>query len=210
MRKAEREAGKFERSIASLGARRDLAALVRGMRTFGGHSGVREKGCRSLLNSTPSATGDEFRAIWEEDGERRKVMVQQYKELEAVGVIDVVCHAISINASVAATGCQILTFLARDDDNKGKIAQDGGIAAVLAALRKHPDSAGVQEWGCGALGWLVENADGQQNADNQGKITQEGGIAAVLAALRKHTDNAFSVGCSTWLEMPAPYCRLWK
>ena len=103
VRKAEREAGKFERSIASLGARKDLAALVRGMRTFGGHSGVREKGCRSLLNSTPSATGDEFRAIWEEDDERRKVMVQQYKALAAVGVIDVVCHAISINASVAAT-----------------------------------------------------------------------------------------------------------
>ena len=39
-------------------------------------------------------------------------------------------------------------------ENQAAIAQAGGIPAVVAALRGHPTSAGVQKWGAAALAKL--------------------------------------------------------
>ena len=33
-------------------------------------------------------------------------------------------------------------------ENKQAIAAAGGVAAVLGAMRGHPEAAGVQQWGC--------------------------------------------------------------
>ncbi len=43
-------------------------------------------------------------------------------------------------------------------DNKVSIACQGGVDAILQAMRSHQDHAGVQENACGALGHLAVNA----------------------------------------------------
>ena len=58
--KAEREAAAFQSTIDDLQQRADVAALVRGMRTYAAHSGVQEKVCVALLNLTPSLEGDKY------------------------------------------------------------------------------------------------------------------------------------------------------
>ena len=48
------------------------------------------------------------------------------------------------HVQVQQKGCRLLATLARDDDNKIKIAEAGGIEAILAALVAHTDAVG---WG---------------------------------------------------------------
>ena len=56
------------------------------------------------------------------------------------------------DASVQMNACRRLGQLAHGNaENQAAIAQAGGIPAVVAALRGHPTSAGVQEWGAAAL-----------------------------------------------------------
>ena len=80
-------------------------------------------------------------------------------------------------------GCRALWDLATTD-NRIKIADAGGIADVLAAMRAHRLHARVQQYGCSALGNLAVNAD------NSVKIADAGGITDVLAAMRAHKSNA--------------------
>jgi hypothetical protein len=69
----------------------------------------------------------------------------------------------------------------RDAANQVAIgAGVGGIEYVLAAMRRYPDGAGVQESCCGALGNLAF-----ANAANLAVIAGAGGIEAVLSALRR-------------------------
>ena len=56
------------------------------------------------------------------------------------------------DASVQMNACRRLGQLAHGNaENQAAIAQAGGIPAVVAALRGHPTSAGVQRWGAAAL-----------------------------------------------------------
>jgi len=66
-------------------------------------------------------------------------MDAQYQSLASAGIIGVVCHATSINATTAATGCRALCSMARNADNqiKIKIEEKGGIDAILEAMRTH-------------------------------------------------------------------------
>ena len=99
-----------EGAIASAGAR----AVVEAMREHPAHAAIQRKGCARLLDLTPSVEGAEFQRIWGENGGERMEMDRKYRELASAGVIDVVCQALSTQpAEVAATGCRVLTFLAR-------------------------------------------------------------------------------------------------
>ena len=42
-------------------------------------------------------------------------------------------------------------------ENQVKVAAEGGIGAIVAAMRGHAASAGVQEYGCAALRHLTVN-----------------------------------------------------
>merc|ERR1712199_37669 len=57
----------------------------------------------------------------------------------------------------------------------------GGVNAVIAAMREHKDSAGVQEKACGALGNFTAG-----NPDNMLMVTRSGGIDLVLEAMALH------------------------
>ena len=107
-------------------------------------------------------------------------MDRKYLELASAGVIDAVCQAVSTQSSaeVAATGCRIRKFLARNDANKEKIAALGGIEAVVRVMGTLPEEPEVQEEACGALGNLAAN-----NNSNKEKIAALGGIEAVVRAM---------------------------
>jgi hypothetical protein len=64
---------------------------------------------------------------------------------------------------------------------KDTIAEAGGVAAVIGALREHRSSAGVQHAGCLALSLLVRN-----HPPNTTAALQAEGPGALLAALREH------------------------
>ena len=190
MDETELEAATFERTIEHLESRGDIAALVRGMKTYAAHTSIQEKGCDVLLNLTPSV-GDEYQSI-----RRQKIpwkgMGEKYEAMASAGVIGVVCHAISTTPTIAATGCRLLKLLARNDDNSIKIAEQGGISVILEAMRTHTSHAGVQEEGCGALRNLAVNAGNKIkiNFFKLIKITEQGGIEVILKAMRTHTSDA--------------------
>ena len=89
--------------------------------------------------------------------------------------------------------------LALNDDNEVKIAEQGGIKAVIEALLAHKGSAEVQEAGCCAL-WNLACND-----DNEVKIAEQGGIKAVIEALLAHKGSAEvqEAGCGALCNLAA-------
>jgi uncharacterized protein YidB (DUF937 family) len=88
---------------------------------------------------------------------------------------------------VQAGGCGALGNLADNDDNDDntvKVAAEGGIGAILGAMRGHPESEEVQAEGCEALWILVVNAD------NEVEVAAEGGIGATCNALLQSMKSA--------------------
>ena len=103
------------------------------------------------------------------------------------------------SASVAAAGCRELMKLAKNDDNKKSIAENGGIEAIHGVMDKHGTSnAGVAEYGCRAL----KNLAGS-NADNKKRIGEAGGIAMILSMMEEH--GKFSAGIALY-----GCCALWN
>ena len=66
---------------------------------------------------------------------------------------------------VQEKGCNALTSLALDADNRMKIGAGGGVEAIVQAMGGHRGSEGVQREGCGAL-WSLAAF----NTDNSVKI----------------------------------------
>jgi hypothetical protein len=158
---AEQEAGarEFERSLAALERQRDVVSIVNGMLKFGADEAIQKAACRSLLHLTPSVESDEYQKIRSQDGEAWAQMRREYRALASVGVVDVVCRAISAHsAEVACAGCYILTLLARDAENQRKIgAQVANAHAYKCALpeenvaignHKHTHSRTHTEYKC--------------------------------------------------------------
>ena len=65
-----------------------------------------------------------------------------------------------------------------------KIAEAGGIEAIVEGMGRHKKHAGVQEQGCGALGNLGANAE------NKVKIAEAGGIEAMVEGMGRHKEHA--------------------
>ena len=73
-----------------------------------------------------------------------------------------------------------------NDANQMKIANHGGIDAIIKNLVKYPDHARVQQSGCLALWRLVV----AHRDNNRKEIAKQGGIDAIIKALGKHPDHA--------------------
>ena len=84
---------------------------------------------------------------------------------------------------VQAAACKALEGLAASDDNRVKVAAEGGIAALLGSMQRHP-IAKVQEAVCRALQNLTVNVD------NQVKVAAEGSVGAIVTALQGHPTDA--------------------
>jgi hypothetical protein len=77
-------------------------------------------------------------------------------------------------------GCGALWNLAFSDANQTEIAGNGGIEAVVSAMRQHSADAGVQEEGCGAL-WNLAATKA-----NESLIGSSGGVDVVIHAMTLH------------------------
>jgi hypothetical protein len=80
---------------------------------------------------------------------------------------------------VQQPACAALRSLASNDGNKLKIAEAGGIEAVVAAMEAHTTSDSVQEHGYWALWYLAQQGSLRQ------RIKAAGGVECV-----KHAVNA--------------------
>ena len=85
----------FERDIAPLRERADVAAIVHGMNKHAGHHGIQDKGLEALLALTPSVEGEAWQAIRDEGGDQWTSMEQRYRALASAGVVEVVCRGMS-------------------------------------------------------------------------------------------------------------------
>ena len=68
--------------------------------------------------------------------------------------------------------------------NEVTISNVGGIDAILSAMKKHPENANIQKYGCGALQNLAVNDN------NQLKISNAGRKVAIESAMQYHSANA--------------------
>jgi hypothetical protein len=80
-----------------------------------------------------------------------------------------------------------LKNLSLNDENQVRIATEGGLVHIFAAMVRHVDVAGVQERCCGAL-WNLSF-----NASNIVAIKAAGGLELLQAAIRAHSSQAYIV-----------------
>eukprot|EP01106_Pelomyxa_sp_JSP_P008877 TRINITY_DN2447_c0_g1_i1.p1 TRINITY_DN2447_c0_g1~~TRINITY_DN2447_c0_g1_i1.p1 ORF type:complete len:406 (+),score=102.03 TRINITY_DN2447_c0_g1_i1:88-1305(+) len=84
-------------------------------------------------------------------------------------------------AELQITGCILVRNLTRLENNKVAVAREGGIGAIISAMKAHPTIHAVQENACGALWSIAFN-----NTDNKVAVAREGGIGAIISAMKAH------------------------
>lgn len=72
-----------------------------------------------------------------------------------------------------------------------KVAQEGGIGAVISAMSQYPENADIQEFSCSALAAWSRNSQVLANM-----VVAAGGISAVLKAMSDHSDHAYIQECA--------------
>ena len=177
----------FVRQVPLLQANKDVTALVQGMSMHQGSLPVQEAACEALLALTPSAEGQEFKSLYSDEA-AWSTMLAAYKDLATRGVIHSLVQAMTTHSNtslvVTVCACRILRLLARLDSNRQAIAEQGGIGAVVLAMRSQRRVAPVQEQGCRALAMLAFSDDNRQ------AIVAKHGIEVVVAALSRHRASA--------------------
>ena len=96
------------------------------------------------------------------------------------------------DAGVQAQACEALKKLARNNEDKLAIGQDGGIDLIVAAMRNHPSSTKIQEEGSAALMALVDlqMMDLALLDESQLRFFASGAICVVVAAMLNHPSSA--------------------
>eukprot|EP00960_Hanusia_phi_P023452 692165-Hanusia_phi.AAC.4 len=90
------------------------------------------------------------------------------------------------NVQTQLKGCRTITTLCKSEhDLVDMQGQEGGVAVVLNAMRRHVDSEGMQVEGCRALVALSHADDA-----NVRKIVDGGGIDTIIEAMAKHDGSA--------------------
>ena len=88
-------------------------------------------------------------------------------------------NAVSLDSGMSVRS--LISFV----NNIEELLCAGGVETVVAAMRAHASSAGVQQQACGALRNLSAG-----NAENKTVIGNAGGVEAVVAAMRAHASSA--------------------
>jgi len=70
----------------------------------------------------------------------------------------------------------------RNNRERVSIADAGGVDLIVATMKAHPNTAGIQTEGCGSLRNLTH-----LNSENQTRVVQAGGVELVVAAMMAHT-----------------------
>lgn len=160
--------------LADAGA---IAALAKAMKVYPKEAALQLHGCRALG------------ALCVDGAYKNKAM--------AAGAIGAIVVAVREHASAEAAlhGCHALSRLCGDvrgdvSEEESfaetavhwKVINEGGFAAVVAALKAQPGTAPVQQHGCGAINGLCagEGADADARAN---KAAEAGALEAVLNTL---------------------------
>ncbi len=108
--------------------------------------------------------------------------------------------AVNVTGDIDEFGCAALWHLAAAGVvNASAITAVGGVRCAVNAMRRHRSAASVQTSGCGVLGCLARDADGEV-------IVSAGGADDVLTAMLQHAGNVSVVqqGCAA-LGRLAPF-----
>jgi len=99
-----------------------------------------------------------------------------------VPILEQLLAAMAANPADAFTqeqGCEAIRNLVVDSDSCQAVAERGGVGRVVAAMRLHPDSSGVQGHCSGTLTHLANSPLARQQI-------AEGGLQAAIAAMARH------------------------
>ena len=217
----------YDASEFSIAADGGITAVLSAMRNHRADSAVQEQACIALgLN-----IGD--RNAKKTSNTSASIVPDS---IGSNGGIDDVITAMQTHATIAAVqekGCEALANIvrystlanlawdrhwycdenkqrelaAKDVENKKRIAADGGITAVLSAMRNHRAAAAVQEQACWALGNAAH--DGHHDyTGNAELIGSKGGIVDVITAMQTHATVAAvqEKGC----EALAKHCKVFQ
>jgi hypothetical protein len=94
---------------------------------------------------------------------------------------------------VQASGCLLIGNLWQSFDNRKSIAVDqGGLAAVLNAMKNHPEDCDVQHFGCAALcGVILDDLEDEDEPIALAKaVVDNKGIETVIEAMSKHRHDS--------------------
>ena len=197
-KRMEKEA-EFERSIESLaspknivaifgGMQTNIAAIVGGMKLRATDAGIQDKACEAVLELTPCVEAEEWRKVQDEKGDAYDSVMAKYAEFAKLGVIEHLVQVLSLHmqsTSAVISTCKIIRCISRNADNRVRIAKEGGIPKILAALATHADKVKVVENACWALSYLAKD-----NKENQIAIQQARGSALVSAAVAADSASA--------------------
>ena len=122
----------FERDIAPLRERADVAAIVHGMNKHAGHHAVQEEGCGALANLAANNADHTVR-------------------IAKQGGIEAIVKALEIHRGIAAVqgqGCRALWYLSCDNaDNKERTYEAGAKGLIRQAMAATNATAKTKEYG---------------------------------------------------------------
>lgn len=114
------------------------------------------------------------------------------KALEAQGIEPLVQEALKMmkaepqNTLVQERGCEMLRYLATDEESRTAIAALKGTQAVLKAMEANPAASDVQGYCCGTLAHLAASAAARKTA-----LLSRRGVKLVLRAMAGHLGSSF-------------------
>jgi hypothetical protein len=82
-------------------------------------------------------------------------------------------------------GIQALYIFTDSTPGKLLVGDIGGVDAILAGMKQHPEAINVQTWGCDAIANLLKNTK-----PNAARFAESDGITQVIAAMKAHPDDA--------------------
>eukprot|EP00939_MAST-03C_sp_MAST-3C-sp1_P003915 g3915.t1 len=168
--------------IARLGG---IVAILRAMKTHETGARVQAHACAALS------------AFWSLCKIRDTDLPKQMGIESAIAGILNAMKTHKTNAKVQGRACAALAKLARNDENRKRIAKKGGISAIVYAMKVHEKSERVQLGACEALNELANDAE------NQKQIASEGGVASIICAMETHENDALRMTASCSLEFLA-------
>eukprot|EP00727_Mastigamoeba_balamuthi_P002061 m51a1_g11852 hypothetical protein (442) ;mRNA; r:490323-493233 len=167
---------------------RDAESIAATMRSFPGNVSIQVSGCNTLRSLADSGS------------------------LGSISVAIEVCVG-ALQTTAVIDICNCLVFIAVPSEYKLAISREGGINAIVQALRQHADSAIVAEKACCALQNLSSHPDNKSaiamtsqqpgikcwwsasknltiNERNQEVVASEGGIQVIVDAMSAHVSSA--------------------
>ena len=103
----------------------------------------------------------------------------------------------ALTAEVQRHACLALSKLSGDDAGRQSVVGAGGLDAVVAAMRAHPDIPSVQHQGCIAIRNITSWSTDAAAFERRQRASEAGALEAVVAGMRGHVNDCklLQLGC---------------